>query len=88
MIPEECGGNPVIHPKLINEIECGEAILPAVKDSEWETEVRARLGACPELMSRVSRSHWLQKACLNWEKLTVKCVKSAKSGLIIRGESL
>ena len=57
---------------LINEMEWGKPILPRVKDSEWEAEVHAELGMVPDLMTRVSRSHWLRNACLNWERLPVK----------------
>lgn len=56
---------------LINEMEWGEPILPSVEDPEWETEVKTELGAVPDLMTRVSRSHWLRNACLNWERLPV-----------------
>ena len=57
---------------LINEMEWGKPILPRVKDPEWEAEVNAELGMVPDLMTRVSRSHWLRNACLNWERLPVK----------------
>jgi alkylhydroperoxidase family enzyme len=57
---------------LINEMEWGEPILPRFEDHEWETEVKAELGMVPDLMTRVSRSHWLRNACLNWERLPVK----------------
>jgi alkylhydroperoxidase family enzyme len=57
--------------KLINEIEWGEPILPRVQDPEWEAEVEAELGTVPDLMTRVSRSHWLRKACLTWERIPV-----------------
>ncbi len=58
--------------QLLNEIEWWEPILPAVEDPEWESEVRAELGTIPDLLTRVSRSHWLRKASLKWVRLPVK----------------
>ena len=55
--------------KLINDIEWGEPILPIVGDPEWEAEVKADMGMVPDLMTRVSRSPWLRKACLKWAAL-------------------
>jgi len=58
--------------QLMNEIEWSEPILPTVKDPEWESEVKAEMGAVPDLLTRVSRSNWLRSACLKWERLPVK----------------
>jgi len=57
---------------LVKDMEWGDPILPVFKDSEWEAEVKAELGRVPDLMTRVSPSHWLRKAILNWERLPIK----------------
>jgi alkylhydroperoxidase family enzyme len=57
--------------KLINDIEWGEPVLPIVRDPEWEAEVKADMGMVPDLMTRVSRSPWLRKACLKWPRYSV-----------------
>jgi alkylhydroperoxidase family enzyme len=57
--------------QLINDIEWGEPILPIVRDPEWEAEVKADMGMVPDLMTRVSRSPWLRKACLKWPRYSV-----------------
>ena len=57
--------------QLINDIEWGEPILPIVRDPEWEAEVKADIGMVPDLMTRVSRSPWLRKACLKWPRYSV-----------------
>lgn len=58
--------------QLLNEIEWGNPILPAVKDPEWEAEVKADIGHMPDILTRVSRSHWLRKVCLTWVRVPVK----------------
>lgn len=45
---------------LLNEIEWGEPILPAVADPAWEAEVQGALGAVFDLMRRVSPSPWVR----------------------------
>jgi alkylhydroperoxidase family enzyme len=45
---------------LLNEIEWGEAILPAVVDPAWEAEVQGALGAVFDLMRRVAPSPWVR----------------------------
>lgn len=57
--------------QLINDIEWGEPTLPSVQDPEWEAEVKADMGMVPDLMTRVSRSPWLRKACLKWPRYSV-----------------
>ena len=57
--------------QLINDIEWGDPILPIVRDSEWEAEVKADMGIVPDMMMRVSRSPWLRKACLKWPRYAV-----------------
>ncbi len=47
--------------QLMNEMEWGEPILPAVADPEWEAKVKAEMGTIPDLMTRVSRSRWLRE---------------------------
>ncbi|MCP4368136.1 MAG: hypothetical protein GY797_08545 [Deltaproteobacteria bacterium] len=58
--------------QLMNEIEWGEPILPIVDDPEWEAEVKAAMGTIPDMLKRVSRSHWLRKACFSWVRLPAK----------------
>jgi alkylhydroperoxidase family enzyme len=45
---------------LLNEIEWGDPILPAVADPAWEAEVQGALGAVFDLMRRVSPSPWVR----------------------------
>jgi len=57
--------------QLIHDLEWGEPVLPVVRDPEWEAEVKAYQGMVPDLMTRVSRSPWLRKACLKWPRYSV-----------------
>ena len=47
---------------LLNEIEWGEPLLPAVADPAWEAEVKRRGGQVFEVDRRVAPSHWLREA--------------------------
>jgi len=53
-------------------MEWSDPILPVIKDTEWEAEVKAEIGTVPDLMTRVSPSRWLRKVILDWERLPVK----------------
>ena len=50
--------------QLLNEIEWGEPILPAVADPAWEAEIRRRGGRVAEVDRRVAPNAWLREACL------------------------
>lgn len=58
--------------QLLNQIEWGEPILPSVRVSEWESEIKADIGFIPDFLTRVSRSPWLRKVCLIWSRVPVK----------------
>ena len=58
--------------QLINEIEWGEPILPVVHNSEWEAEVKADIGFVPDTVKRVSRSPWLRKIMLTWQRVPIE----------------
>ena len=47
---------------LLNEIEWGEPVLPAVADSAWEAEIKRRGGQVSETDRRIAPSHWLREA--------------------------
>lgn len=51
--------------QLLNEIQWGEPILPAVMDPAWEAELKRRQGRVGETDKRVAPNPWLREAALN-----------------------
>jgi alkylhydroperoxidase family enzyme len=50
---------------LLNEIPWGQPLLPQVRDSTWEAEVRRRGGQVSEVDRRIAQSPWLREAALS-----------------------
>ena len=49
---------------LLDEIQWGEPIVPAVADAAWEAEIKRRGGRVGEVDRRVAPNPWLREACL------------------------
>jgi alkylhydroperoxidase family enzyme len=49
---------------LLDEIEWGEPILPAVNDPAWEAEAKRRVGRVGEVDRRVAGNPWIREACV------------------------
>jgi alkylhydroperoxidase family enzyme len=57
---------------LINQLDWADPILPAVKNTEWETRVKKQMGQVPDLLTRVSESHWLREMLLKALRVQVQ----------------
>ena len=49
---------------LLNEIEWGESLLPAVSDPAWEAEIKRRGSHVFEADRRIAPNPWVREACL------------------------
>ena len=50
---------------LLNDIEWGQPILPAVSDPAWESEVKRRVGRAGQVDLRVAPNPWMRRLCLD-----------------------
>src|SRR5512139_1858253 len=48
---------------LLDQIEWGDPILPAVSDPAWEAEVKRRVGRVGEIDRRVAPNSWIRELC-------------------------
>ena len=45
---------------LISQLDWADPILPRVENPEWEAYVKKEMGQVPDLLIRVSQSHWVR----------------------------
>jgi alkylhydroperoxidase family enzyme len=52
---------------LLNEIEWGEALVPAVVVPDWEAEAKAHFAGASDYLRRVAPVPWLRRTCAMWQ---------------------
>ncbi len=76
--------------QLIHDIEWGDPILPVVHDREWEAELKAQGSTVHDALTRVSRSHWIRKAYVDWRKVEITQIPNRLlhiGGLVVSQEN-
>ncbi len=57
--------------ETMEEFDWADPILPSVKNTEWEAQVKKEMGQVPDLLTRVSPSNWLREVLLKSLRIRV-----------------